>query len=584
MATSTRKKTNQTTAVDLSSDEVYVPIPALVPRPNDPSNKKEWTYREGRAAKTDLQGRVMIIPTGETEDDFSIRQHEMLHVAFSPQLNKISQALKAVEDARIQLLAEQHGIDLADNHSVPAETAALHLLFGNVTDATLFGVASIGHDIEEEVKDLLRSLGKDEAADLIEMVRAELEKDLSFENAFRLSRVLQESDVFSEEMTVTGEDGEGEGEDGEGEGEGEGEGSGKGKGKNGEPKDGNSSGNPEDGSGNSGKSQETESGGVGAGGHSTGIVIGIPKRQENSKVKTNPLSKTPAMNNRDQVKKALEQVKSDGNIYSGLDDETRKAIESLRRKLDEPKPAWTPRPKPAPKPEKTETKTEPTPNEKGATKAGEIPKTVFEVEGKYLYPEHTKERDKGKRDEHGYVYGEWAPMTYVYPALTVKCAKKGRGPKAVDFGVVPVRLHRTMVDQKVFTESRGKRKGTILVDMSGSMSLSVSQIEELLDRAPAAVIAGYYGKSSTGSLKILAANGFRAEDVSAGGGNNLVDGPAVEWLARQKPPRIYITDEYFTMLGGVASKDSEAVKQLYRTVERYRIVIVGTPEEAIRLM
>jgi hypothetical protein len=100
------------------------------------------------------------------------------------------------------------------------------------------------------------------------------------------------------------------------------------------------------------------------------------------------------------------------------------------------------------------------------------------------------------------------------------------------------------------TVHRGDR-GTILVDWSGSMSLTPRDIEKILAASPRMTIAAYssrtYGYTehrNTGELRILAHHGRMANpgDVKNFGHANGVDSPALRWLIKQPGPRFWISD------------------------------------------
>jgi hypothetical protein len=94
---------------------------------------------------------------------------------------------------------------------------------------------------------------------------------------------------------------------------------------------------------------------------------------------------------------------------------------------------------------------------------------------------------------------------------------------------------------------RRARGGTVLLDVSGSMHLSPEDIRRLLTTAPAATIAIYSAsKNLSGELFILAHRGRQVADIPQHGALNVVDGPALRWLLRQRPPRIWVSDGLVT--------------------------------------
>ena len=67
---------------------------------------------------------------------------------------------------------------------------------------------------------------------------------------------------------------------------------------------------------------------------------------------------------------------------------------------------------------------------------------------------------------------------------------------------------------------------------------------------PAVTIAMYNDRGEgyeTGALRIIGQNGKRVDQEYLNrwtGGGNLVDGPALRWLSKQAPSRIWVSDMY----------------------------------------
>jgi hypothetical protein len=135
---------------------------------------------------------------------------------------------------------------------------------------------------------------------------------------------------------------------------------------------------------------------------------------------------------------------------------------------------------------------------------------------------------------------------------TIKQAQLGRRERAHDSGSVPRFMHRHSIDGRIFGRRRKAPGGTVLVDASGSMSLSMEDIEKIITAAPCATVAMYSGRKDTGSITVIARGGHRAdikaiERVRAQvGGGNIIDGPALEWLGKQAEPRLWVCDGYVT--------------------------------------
>lgn len=139
-------------------------------------------------------------------------------------------------------------------------------------------------------------------------------------------------------------------------------------------------------------------------------------------------------------------------------------------------------------------------------------------------------------------------MTIVELPHTVRIPEAKIGFRRATMGP---RLHRPslrkpVLPQRLFVKrSPRKPDGTILIDASGSMG-SFDVVSKWVERAPFGTVAYYAGSSHAGTLWVYARNGLKAEEpVQPKFGGNTVDGPAIDWLLRQKPPFIMITDKGF---------------------------------------
>jgi hypothetical protein len=121
---------------------------------------------------------------------------------------------------------------------------------------------------------------------------------------------------------------------------------------------------------------------------------------------------------------------------------------------------------------------------------------------------------------------------------------------------------------RIFRFRKPSRKGTILIDGSGSMHLDAETIAEMARLAPAATIAAYGGNHDDGPLRILAVNGKIADPKSEAyslPGANVIDGPALRWLALQDRPRIWVCDGRVT---GIGDNESEELRANARDLMR----------------
>jgi hypothetical protein len=111
--------------------------------------------------------------------------------------------------------------------------------------------------------------------------------------------------------------------------------------------------------------------------------------------------------------------------------------------------------------------------------------------------------------------------------------------------------HRAAIDGAVFRRAVRRSGGTVLVDASGSMRLRRHELSRIVDAAGAILVGIYAGDGTAGELRIVARNGRRAADeaLDPPGSGNIVDLPCLEWLAEQRPPRIWVSDGRVTGIG-----------------------------------
>jgi hypothetical protein len=124
-----------------------------------------------------------------------------------------------------------------------------------------------------------------------------------------------------------------------------------------------------------------------------------------------------------------------------------------------------------------------------------------------------------------------------------------RGRTFCDHGAVLAAPHRLPVDGRVFLRRRRQRGGTVLIDASGSMCFGPADLQRITAAAPLATVAIYAGRGSSGRLTVVASRGRMATPSAineARGQGNIVDGPALRWLAQQPEPRIWISDGQVT--------------------------------------
>lgn len=182
---------------------------------------------------------------------------------------------------------------------------------------------------------------------------------------------------------------------------------------------------------------------------------------------------------------------------------------------------------------------------------------------------------------------QWGTMRIERAPLTQKAAvKPTRKWTARDEGVIPRSIHRYSVDGRIFAQPVHKDRGyNILIDASGSMSWRPEHLHEILRKAPATRVALYSGNRTSGILRIVSENGWRAIDSfieSPDDGNNCIDGPALRWLAKQKGMKIWLSDGHVT---GISDHSNDNLfKDAAEVVRRGRIMQTLTAEETIAVV
>jgi len=179
--------------------------------------------------------------------------------------------------------------------------------------------------------------------------------------------------------------------------------------------------------------------------------------------------------------------------------------------------------------------------------------------------------------------GTWGDMEIHKPPLTVNLAsrlKNGRTYRPADIGYNPKYINRYCVDKKIFKQKQHVLGGTILIDASGSMQFSGQDILEILQQLPAATIAMYNGYYNSGDLRIIAKNGRRVDenymDKHSGKGN-VVDGPALDWLATMPARRIWVSDMH--VFGKNNGSGMNLVRYCYQMCTKHKIINLKNVEE-----
>jgi hypothetical protein len=161
--------------------------------------------------------------------------------------------------------------------------------------------------------------------------------------------------------------------------------------------------------------------------------------------------------------------------------------------------------------------------------------------------------------------GQWADLVFGETRLTRKVrGSVGRTRIAANNGINPRRMNRMLTDpqRRVFDRTRRANGGIVIIDLSASMHLSSSQVQQMMESSPGCTIIGYSHKRrhpERPNVWVLAKNGRRVADVPEDTAGNGVDGPAVEWAIKQAKrgePIVWVSD------GQVTSNDDDTCDNL----------------------
>lgn len=177
------------------------------------------------------------------------------------------------------------------------------------------------------------------------------------------------------------------------------------------------------------------------------------------------------------------------------------------------------------------------------------------------------------------------------PLTAVSKGRLGKRRVAMPYGRNPRRIGRLYTDpqRRVFDHERKAKGGIVLIDGSGSMSLTRENVLDILKVAPGATVAIYSdmdeGAGKEPNIHVIAKDGkcVKENDMPAFGCGNGVDLPALEWAVEQrktkKTPIVWVTD------GGVCVPDGgfdhRLVLACVKTAKKHNVICVDHVTEAV---
>ena len=147
--------------------------------------------------------------------------------------------------------------------------------------------------------------------------------------------------------------------------------------------------------------------------------------------------------------------------------------------------------------------------------------------------------------------GDWMELSIKKVAMPITLPGAiGRRRVASNMGRNPRRMHRMLTDpdRRVFDKFVKASGGVILIDCSGSMSLSKEELREMMEAAPGCTVMLYsaHWRNPEGNLFIVGDKGKVCSEIPKMGGGNGNDLPAIQYAVSKrqntKSPVIWVTD------------------------------------------
>jgi len=163
--------------------------------------------------------------------------------------------------------------------------------------------------------------------------------------------------------------------------------------------------------------------------------------------------------------------------------------------------------------------------------------------------------------------------------------KRRRRPAQFGRSIGNISRLYTDPERRIFSVKRKVRGGIVIIDISGSMCLSQSDIEAIVEAAPAATILAYsHCGEDEPNAWIFARRGWRVAEIPrVGGRGNGVDGPVLTWAINQRAPGediVWVCDGYVTTKND-GSSDALTI-QCAQLVKKHRMIMIPSVEEAVK--
>ena len=222
---------------------------------------------------------------------------------------------------------------------------------------------------------------------------------------------------------------------------------------------------------------------------------------------------------------------------------------------------------------------------------------VLEQHTKRNNPSDGKPQDahSGSKPEVSITDDSWDTLVVAKPPLEIPhTGKLGRRFIPSDYGKYPQLLHRELTDpyERIFRRKTRALGGIVVIDCSGSMSLSEQDIHRLLKASSGSTVICYSShlysyKTGSPNAWVVARNGRMVRQLPDFPGGNGVDAPVLKWAVDNyrrgsRTPVIWVSDGMVT--GKRDSHTETLVAETKSVTRRYGIVRVEEVNEAIKLL
>ena len=186
----------------------------------------------------------------------------------------------------------------------------------------------------------------------------------------------------------------------------------------------------------------------------------------------------------------------------------------------------------------------------------------------------------------------WQPVVLQHLPLTITVQGAiGRKRVSSNVGRNPRRIHRMLIDpeRRIFDKYVKAQGGVVVIDLSGSMSLSRDEVKDMMLACAGVTVigySGYYGGTEEPNTYILADKGKICSKLPRVHGGNACDLPVVEYAVQRKQnpkaPVVWITDGYTYGWDGSAGYIDEL--ECAKFAKKHGFRMEYSPEDAIEYL